>query len=417
MSGGTLETAALDELGRLLEEALQAVLPLDGLVLSLHGALVAADADSGDLALLRRARSALGPGPPIGVCLDLHAHPVDELIAESAFVIGYRTYPHVDQAETGARAARLLLELVGGRPLSTVAARRAMLTAPEGQGDEGPFGRLRRHADELAASTPGVADISLFPSQPWLDVPGIGFTVTVTGTPGDPAAAGAAERLAGEAWEARDEFTAELVAPVEAIRRARESSARPFLISESADSPTAGSTGDSPAMVRELLRHGAGLRAFVTLVDAAAVQEARAAGVGRPLTVAVGASIDRRYHEPVELSGTVAATGGGSYRLTGPVFTGMEVSMGTWALIECDGLAVLVTERAACTFDPAVFEHVGLDPASADVIVVRSANLFRAGWGTSADGAVLLDLPGASTPRLDRLPFVRATRPLYPVDR
>ena len=204
---------------------------------------------------------------------------------------------------------------------------------------------------------------------------------------------------------------------MEAIRRARESSARPFLISESADSPTAGSTGDSPAMVRELLRHGAGLRAFVTLVDTAAVQEARAAGVGRQLTVAVGASIDRRYHEPVELSGTVAATGGGSYRLTGPVFTGMEVSMGAWALIECDGLAVLVTERPACTFDPAVFEHVGLDPASADVIVVRSANLFRAGWGTRADGAVLLDLPGASTPRLDRLPFVRATRPLYPVDR
>ena len=100
----------------MLEEALQAVLPLDGLVLSLHGALVAADADSGDLALLRRARSALGPGPPIGVCLDLHAHPVDELIAESAFVIGYRTYPHVDQAETGARAARLLLELLGRPP-------------------------------------------------------------------------------------------------------------------------------------------------------------------------------------------------------------------------------------------------------------------------------------------------------------
>ena len=136
-------------------------------------------------------------------------------------------------------------------------------------------------------------------------------------------------------------------APVEAIRRARESSARPFLISESADSPTAGSTGDSPAMVRELLRHGAGLRAFVTLVDAAAVQEARAAGVGRRRSPSPsGRRSTAAYHEPVELSGTVAATGGGSYRLTGPVFTGMEVSMGAWALIECDGLAVLVTERA-----------------------------------------------------------------------
>ena len=90
--------------------------------------------------------------------------------------------------------------------------------------------------------------------------------------------------------------------------------------------------------------------------------------------------------------------------------------MGSWARIEIDGLSVLLTERPACTFDPAMFVHVGLDPDRADVIVVRSANLFRAGWGSRADAALVLDLPGASTPRLDRLTFSRATRPLYPID-
>ncbi len=418
MSGGVLDAAALAELGAILEREIRRALPLDGLVLSLHGALVAEGANSGDLVLFRRARSILEDRVPIGVCLDLHAHPVDELTEEASFVIGYRTYPHIDQAETGARTARILLDILEGRrPLKTVVARRPMLTPPEAQGNEGPFGRLRRHADALASGTAGVADISLFPVQPWLDVPGIGFAVTVTGVPGDTAAREVAERIADEAWAARDQFNITLVAPADAIERARTSAFHPLLLSESADSPTAGSTGDSPAMVRELLRHGAGLRAYVTLLDAAAVDTCHRAGVGGEVVATVGSSIDRRFHDPVEVSGTVGAVGAGAYPLTGPVFTGMEVSMGGWARIDTGTLSVLVTERPACTFDPATFAHAGLDPGAADIIVVRSANLFRAGWGARAEGAIILDLPGASTPRLERLVFERATRPLYPVDQ
>jgi microcystin degradation protein MlrC len=417
MSGGILEATALAELGDILERELRRALPIDGLVLSLHGALVAEGADSGDLVLLRRARACLGEQTPIGVCLDLHAHPVDELVAEASFVIGYRTYPHVDQAETGARTAQILLDaLEGRRSPRTVVARRAMLTPPEAQGDDGPFGRLRRRADALAAKTPGVVDISLFPVQPWLDVPAVGFAVTVTAEQGDSAAPALSELLADEAWAARAEFAVELVSPEDAIERARTARSRPVLLSESADSPTAGSTGDSPAMVRELLRHGAGLRAYVTLVDAAAADTCRQAGVGSEVALAVGSSIDTRFHEPVAVAGTVGATGEGRYVLTGPVFTGMEVSMGAWARIDSGTLSILVTERPACTFDPATFEHAGLDPDAADVVVVRSANLFRAGWGARSDGAIILDLPGASTPRLERLTFERASRPLYPLD-
>ena len=307
MSGGTLEAAALDELGELLRDQIRRALPLDGLVLSLHGALVAEGADSGDLTLLRYARSALGTAIPIGVCLDLHANPVDALLNEAAFVIGYRTYPHVDQARTGARAASLLLEVLHGRPLSTIAARRPMLVPPEGQGEDGPFGRLRCRADALRSETAGIADISLFPVQPWLDVPGIGFAVTVSATPADPAALRVAEELAEWAWGERRQFEIELFSPAEAIRRAREARRRPFLLSESADSPTAGSTGDSPAMVRELLLHGPDLRSYVTLVDRQAVTRATHVGVGQEVALSVGSSIDRRFHGPVEIAGVVVA--------------------------------------------------------------------------------------------------------------
>ena len=105
--------------------------------------------------------------------------------------------------------------------------------------------------------------------------------------------------------------------------------------------------------------------------------------------------------------------GSGPYGLTGPVYTGMQVSMGRWAVLAVGKLRILLTEQPALTFDPETFRHVGLDPAVADVIVVRSAALFRAGFRGVAGEAIFLDLPGATTPRLGSLRFERATEPLY----
>jgi microcystin degradation protein MlrC len=169
-------------------------------------------------------------------------------------------------------------------------------------------------------------------------------------------------------------------------------------------------------MVRAFLEHGRDLRAYATLVDAEAVARLQAAGEGTTARVSLGCRIDPRFHSPVEVEARVAAVGDGSYRLTGPVFTGMDVSMGRYVRLDIGELSVLVTERPACTFDPETFRHVGLDIEQADAVVVRSANLFRAGWGGLAEGAIILDLPGASTPRFASLAFTRIPRPMYPID-
>jgi microcystin degradation protein MlrC len=118
----------------------------------------------------------------------------------------------------------------------------------------------------------------------------------------------------------------------------------------------------------------------------------------------------------VSLAGRVARVGSGTFALTGPVFTGAPYSMGAWAVVEHDGLSVLLTERPAPTFDPACYRHAGIAPEKLDVVVVRSANLFRAGWDGLFSDAFVLDLPGASTPRLATLEFTRAPRPLHPLD-
>jgi microcystin degradation protein MlrC len=415
MSSGRVASTALEELTSRLSTAIAACKPLDGLVLSLHGAMAADRIDSGDLVLLRTARTALGEGPPIGVCLDLHANVVEALVREAAFVLGYRTYPHVDMAETGARTARLLVRTLRGEVApTTTLAKRAMILPPESHGADGPLGELRRLADARTLST--ILDVALFPVQPWLDVEELGFGVTVTSDRADTEAQALAEELAGLAWEKRERFRVELVDPAAAISRAREADARPVLLSESADSPTAGTPADSPAVVEALLRHGSGLRSFATLVDGSAVAACTTAGAGRDVQVDVGCTLERRFHTPVRLEGRVRLLGSDPLRLTGPFLRGSEVSMGHFAVVDADGLSVLLTERPAYTFDPETYRHVGLVPEEADVIHVRSANLFRAAWAPVTSSAFILDLPGASTPNLASLEFERAPRPLYPVD-
>jgi microcystin degradation protein MlrC len=414
MSGGALESHALASLCETLHGRLSAAGVLDGLVLSLHGALSAEGADSGDLALLRAARSALGAATPIGVCLDLHANVQQELLDEARFVIGYHTYPHVDMAETGARCASLLVRAIeGGVNPVTRRARRPMLVPAETQGPEGPMGVLRREAD--AAERDGLLDVSLFPVQPWLDLPDIGFVALAT-SDGDAAlASSVAERLADLAWDLRHDFDVDLISPIDAIAAIRDLPGCSLLI-QSADSPTAGATADSAAVIDALLRHGAGLRAYATLVDAAAVERCHGVAVGTELRLSLGGSLDDRFRPSIEVTGVVERVGVGEYELPGPVFHGMHVSVGRFARLDAGRLSILVTESPACTFDPECYRQAGLDPRKADLAVVRSATLWRAGWEGIAGAAFLLDVPGASSARLDRLPFRRATRPLFPLD-
>ena len=415
MSSGRVTSEALSELAGRLSAVITARRPLDGLVLSLHGAMATDGVDSADLALLRAARAALGDGPPIGVCLDLHANVVEALVQEATFVLGYRTYPHIDMAETGARTARLLVRALEGEVApSTRLAKRPMILPPESHGEDGPLGELRRLADEWTVSP--ILDVALFPAQPWLDVEELGFGVTVTSDRADREAQARAEELASLAWAARERFRVELVEPAAAIARAREADARPVLLSESADSPTAGTPADSPAVVEALLRHGAGLRGFATLVDGPAVAACVAAGAGGDVRVDVGCTLERRFHTPVRLEGRVRVLGSDPFRLTGPFLQGSEVTMGRFAVVDAGTLSVLLTERPAYTFDPETYRHAGLVPEEADVIHVRSANLFRAAWAPVTGSALILDLPGASTPNLASLEFERAPRPLFPLD-
>ncbi len=414
LPSGKVTDETFARLSGLLDDRLEEAGHLEGLVLSLHGAMATESIFDADSALIEIARRRIG-AVPLGVCLDLHANVTTRMVELSDAVVGYRTEPHTDMASTGKRIARLVTAIAYGEisPTLGLAKRPLLIPAEAMRTDIGPMSEIRRLAD--ARSDRHVFDVSLFPVQPWLDVPELGLGVVVT-TEADPSGArDLAEELADEVWQRKEQMTTpRLMKPAMAFRAARKSTIKPFLMAHTADCPTAGATGDDPAMVSEAAIHGAGMVVMHTVLDPSAVRRC-VPEVGKRVRVQVGGGFNPAASS-ILVDGIVHRSGAGSYRLAGRSFTRREVSMGEWAVLESGSHHLLITSKPAITADPATWHHAGLDPHQADVLVVRSCSDYRANFPSAAPEAVTLDLPGASSPRLEDLRFLHAPRPLYPLD-
>ena len=413
---GHVTEQAFRRLVGLLDSGLGQAGRLDGLVMALHGAMASESVFDADSALIEVARSWMGAAP-VGVSLDLHANVTARMVDLADVVVGYHTEPHVDMGSTGARIARLLTATVRHEISPAMSlAKRALLIPAEGmRTDLGPMSEVRELADQLTVGR--VLDISLFPVQPWLDVPELGLGVLVVtddGADGDGASL-LAEELAYEVWRRRGRMTTpRIMTPSAAFATARLSSTRPFVMAHTADCPTAGASGDDPIMVTEAASYGSDLTVMHSLLDPQAARRC-AEAVGDTVRLEVGGAFNPAARRVI-LEGTVAGAGAGSYRLTGRSFTGKEVSMGEWAVVTSGSHHLLISSRTSITADPSTWRHAGLEPDLSDVVVVRSCSDYRPNFAASAPEAITLDLPGASTPRLESLRFQHVPRPIYPID-
>ena len=414
LPSGRVRVETFHRLVGLLDSALEQAGQLDGLVLALHGSMTAESRFDADSTLIEVARRWMGTAP-VGVCLDLHANVTSRMVELADVMVGYHTEPHVDMGSTGERIARLVAATVRSEVSPAMAlAKRSLLIPAEGmRTDLGPMSEVRDLADRMTVDR--VLDLSLFPVQPWLDVPELGLGVLAV-TDDDPdGAALLAEELAYEVWRRRGRMTTpRIMTPSAAFATARLSSTRPFLMAHTADCPTAGASGDDPVMVTEAASYGADLIVMHSVLDPEAARRC-ARAVGTRVRMEVGAGFNPAAR-PVRVEGLVTGAGAGSYRLTGRSFTGKEVSMGEWAVITSGRHHLLISSRPSLTYDPSTWRHAGLDPDRPDVLVVRSCSDYRANFPCSAPEAITLDLPGASTPRLESLRFEHAPRPLYPLD-
>jgi microcystin degradation protein MlrC len=403
---GRVTADALDALRGRLRAALLGAGPLDGLLVDLHGAMVAEGEDDVELSVLRTIRDIVGVVPVVAV-FDLHGNPSPSMVALCDAVVVYDTYPHVDMRERGREAAEIMLDAVAGAHHRTLIRKVPVLVSPLAQAtDAPPMRELEAKARELEHH-PAIRRVALFPGFPYSDVRRAGFSIVVTHHGSDDVASAAAAEMF-DVVMAHD-WRVTRSSPVDAVTEAMASSARPVVLADVADNIGGGSPGDGTALLAELLARGA-VGAVVTIADADVALQAATAGPGAILEARVGGKTDHLHGEPVPIGGRVVRVSDGRYRTTGTWMTGQEFSMGTTAVIDAGGVTVVVTERATPPFHREQLTSLGIEPAEVAIIVAKGAVAWRSAFGDVAGHVIEVDTPGICPVDPSVLP--RTTEPM-----
>jgi microcystin degradation protein MlrC len=225
-----------------------------------------------------------------------------------------------------------------------------------------------------------------------------------------------ADYLADEFWRRRAAFAVELTPAAQAIARALADDRHPYVLSDSADSPSSGAPGDSSVILAALIAAQPDKRCLVNVVDAAAVDEMVRAGVGQMVTVRLGGLLAPQFYAPVEVTGRVKLISDGEFTHKGQGFQGVTFYRGRTAVLRTGNIDVVVMERPVFQWDAELYRSLGLEPRDAQIVVVKSPTAFRASYGPFAAEIVIVEAAGVCSPVLRSYPFKRVHRPLYPLD-
>jgi microcystin degradation protein MlrC len=388
-----------DELLRGLEEADE----LDGVCLTLHGAMVAEEVGCAETDLLRAIRETVSDDVLISASLDLHGNVPEELADYVDILTAYRTAPHTDAIETRIKSATLLVEPIRRdlRPKSVIVRPPILLPGEYVVTTSNPAASVYRLLEE-ADETRGIMDSSLLVGMAWADVPHAGASAIAVAEDEnhEETARQEAYRIARAYWNNRMRFRLEVEAgsPEECIEAAESSDKAPFFISDSGDNVTAGAAGDVPVMAEKLISRGVEDAVVAGILDGHAVEACREAGVGTRLRLVIGGRLDRVNGYPLEIRGRVL-------NLTGD-----------GAVFRVDGVDIILTARRVSFTSPRVFASYGIDVTRRRIVVVKLGYLFAELRRVAAESMIALT-PGFTCLSMDRLEYRNLRRPIFPLDR
>ena len=379
-------------------ERLRAALPVDGVYLDLHGAMVSERHDDGEGELLRRVREVVGPRVPVAASLDLHCNFTRAMFERADAFVAYRTYPHVDMAETGARAARLLDRMLrdGARLAGAWRSFDYLTGLPSQCSFIEPCRTL--YADLAALEAKFDASLSFTPGFPMADFAECGMAVCGYGADAKKVEA-AVEALRGRVADAEKDFALELHLPEAAVSRARQrgEAGRPVVLADTQDNPGAGGNGDTTGLLAALVGQRAEGAVLGLLIDKESAAKAHAAGQGATLGFALGGKSRVPGDAPFTGEFTVERLGDGQFTCTGPMFKGFRMTLGNMALLRskaAPGVRVVLASRKVQAADQEMFRHVGVEPVKERILALKSSVHFRADFEPIAREVLVVKAPG-----------------------
>ena len=399
---------------------------VDGIYLDLHGAMVAAHLEDGEGELLRRIRALVGDRIPVVASLDYHTNMTAQMVAHASAMLGYRTYPHIDMGETGARAARLLDRLLSERRPLYKAYRQIDFLIPlvwqctMAEPAKGIFALIDEVERGGTAKGPGashkqgIVAVTHTPGFPPADIAQCGPALVVYGHDRDAAEA-AADRIVAAIHAREGDFAGRLYDPDEAVSEAlrlAQGATRPIVLADIQDNPGAGGTSDTVGLLRALIAQRAQGAVIGMIVDPEAAEAAVAAGEGASLGCAVGAKIGYGGEQPVEADWRVVRLGSGEFTGSGPMYGGARFRIGPMALVtdSASGVSAVLAARRIQAADQEMFRHVGVEPAQVPILALKSTVHFRADFQPIAKAVLCVRAPGAHVSDPAELPY-RHLRP------
>ncbi|HMC89304.1 MAG TPA: M81 family metallopeptidase [Gemmataceae bacterium] len=415
---GPVTDDVVDEVTAYMIDELRRQKP-DGLLLALHGAMVAESYPDGDGEVLSRLRRALGADFPIVVTFDLHGNLSQKQIDNCHAAVAYRTCPHVDQEECGLGAATMLYFMLrhGLQPVQALAKPPLIVNIMRHDTSSEPLCSFLEELDRLE-ERPGIDRVSFLPGFSYADVPHMGPSVLVVADGDRSLARREADRLATRLWDMRDRLAARLPDAATAVQQARQAPRQPVVLVDTGDNVGGGSAADGTVLLAELLRQGAA-EGVACLYDPGAVQACAAAGVGAEVRLTVGGKVDRLHGDPLPVTGRVRVLHDGTYVEPAVRHGGKRINrMGLTALVEIQGhnLLVLTSERHP-PFSLGQLTCLGIQPERQHLLIVKAAIAYKAAYAPIAGTIIEVDTPGLTAVNPERFAYKHIRRPMFPLDK
>ncbi len=408
MSGGPVDSLFYAKIKNLIIEEVRKQARVDGIYLSLHGAMGVEGMIDPEGDLIKSIRELVGPETVIAVTFDLHANVTKRRAENTDIIVGYHTNPHRDHFKTAFRAGDLLIRTVFGEIEPVMMVKKMKLLKGGGINIDflPPFRNIFSAMKKMEKQK-DVLSVSFFPVHIWIDDPELGYS-TVGITDGNPdLSAILADEIADMAWAVRDVPQPEGSTPEEAVTIAHKKKiARALgtiIFCDVSDAVGTGTPGESTWILKTLVEQGSELTSYITLCDGEAASEAWGHVVGDEITLNVGGKIDTVYNAP--------------FTYTGIIDSKQETSYGKTVIVKHSGIHLILSELPMASRKPADFKELGLSIWKADIVVVKNLFPFRYNYLLYNRKTVNVMSPGLSNTDPFALHYVNIPRPIYPLDR
>lgn len=389
---------------------LRAALPVDGVLLGLHGAMVADGYDDCEGDLIERVRSMVGPAVPIGVELDPHCHLTLKRVQNATVIICFKEFPHTDFVARGEEVVELTLQAARGtiKPVMSLVDCRMIGSFPT------TLQPMRGFVDRISAleGKDGVLSISLAHCFPYADVPELGARVLVITDDRRAAGDRLARALADEFLGMRGKTQPDYQTPDGAIDIALRE-AGTVVVADPSDNPGGGAPGDSTVILRRLIERKISNVALAPIWDPIAVRMCFMAGIGGRLRLRFGGKTAPTSGLPIDASVTVTHL----ERDAQQTFVGAKVPLGDSAAIAFDGICVVLITKRTQALGSDLLTGMGVEISGKKMVVVKSTNHFHAAFAPFASRVLYCDSGGPIPRDHQQVPYTRVRRPIWPLDK